>query len=126
MIYSLMRSVASFENYWGGGGGRPASHHLHLLSCKSVYRIRLDNSYSRLIKSRDLHVFKSITVAMEQRGVDKTMTLGTLNNTTSSTGRGGQLFKLVTWQHLSVERTGHQVALKASSCLRSLLRLLFT
>ena len=29
--------------------------------------------------------------------------------------------KFVTWQHLSVERTGHHVVLKASSCLRSLL-----
>ena len=28
--------------------------------------------------------------------------------------------KLVTWQHLSTERTGGHVMLKASSCLRSL------
>ena len=28
--------------------------------------------------------------------------------------------KLVTWQHLSIERTGHHVVLKASSCLRCL------
>ena len=29
--------------------------------------------------------------------------------------------KFVTWQHLSIERTGGHVVLKASSCLRSLL-----
>ena len=29
--------------------------------------------------------------------------------------------KLVTWQHLSIERTGGHVVLKASSCLRSLM-----
>ena len=29
--------------------------------------------------------------------------------------------KLVTWQHLSVEITGHHIVLKASSCLRSLI-----
>ena len=30
--------------------------------------------------------------------------------------------KLVTWQHLPIERTGHHVVLKASSCSRSLLK----
>ena len=29
--------------------------------------------------------------------------------------------KLVTWQHLSIERTGHHVVLTAWSCLRSLM-----
>ena len=36
MIYSLLGSVSSFENYWGGGGGG-APHHFHLLFCGSVY-----------------------------------------------------------------------------------------
>ena len=34
------------------------------------------------------------------------------------------IYKLVTWQHLPIERTGGHVVLKASSCLRSLLRIL--
>ena len=33
MIYSLLRSASSFENYWWGA----ALHHLHLLFCRSVY-----------------------------------------------------------------------------------------
>ena len=50
--------------------------------------------------------------------------LGIISNTTPSTGRGSQFFqfiKLITWQHLSVEKTDHHVELKASSCSRSLL-----
>ena len=35
MIYSLLGSVSSFENYWGGGGGAP--HHLNLLCPRSKF-----------------------------------------------------------------------------------------
>ena len=42
MIYSLLGSVSSFENYWwGGGGGGGALLHFHLLFCKSVCKEEL-------------------------------------------------------------------------------------
>ena len=34
MIYSLLGSVSTFENDWGGGG---TPHHLHLLYAAKVY-----------------------------------------------------------------------------------------
>ena len=49
--------------------------------------------------------------------------LGTLNNTTPSTERGGQFFQLISLSPgntYEIERIGHHVVLKESSCLLSL------
>ena len=39
MRYSLLRSVSSFENYKGGGGGAPHLLHLILRKCVQIKRL---------------------------------------------------------------------------------------
>ena len=51
MIYSLLLSVSSFENYWWGRAPLPALHHLHLLFSKSVHIVCYISNTSSSVSS---------------------------------------------------------------------------